>query len=87
MTKLRDSRDRRVRDAVVDELALDAMPHDDLVELAAVLYSLVDDWHNVSERPCGTCDSISTVLGRSIGCTRYRAIRSELRARAEGASG
>jgi len=82
MTKLRDPHHRQIRDAVVDELALDVMPKDDLVELIAVLYSLVDDWHNVSARPCATCDSISTVIDRPIGCTRYRQVRAAIRARA-----
>lgn len=72
MTKLRDPRDRRRRDAIIDERALDSMALDDLRELAAMVYFLTEDEHDVSNRPCPTCDPVSLVTGKAMGCTKWR---------------
>lgn len=52
-----------------------------LEELKSALGQAYDDHHDWSTRPCGTCSQASKLLGRPVGCDRYRARREELDAR------
>lgn len=78
-----DPRWQRIITGVVRRERLNAKPKGELVQLAAAAISLADDFHNVSMRPCPTCDPLSDLLDREIGCTAHRAnvTEAELRAR------
>lgn len=42
------------------------------VLMDAVLRLLQDDGHQWSERPCSTCQAISSIVGKPFGCVEYR---------------
>ena len=44
----------------------------DSERIIEVLAELNTDMHNVSNRPCGTCAQLTTLLGRRFGCDYYR---------------
>ena len=37
------------------------------------------DSHSWSERPCGTCQAITSIIGADFGCDRYRKERTAQR--------
>lgn len=47
--------------------------------LDVVLRGLQADPHVWSSRPCGTCQTISTMLARSFGCVRYAEERAAMK--------
>lgn len=48
--------------------------------IRAVTDLLYADPHGWSERPCGTCRSITALLGYRFGCDRFRLARAQAKA-------
>lgn len=46
--------------------AIDSLPVDRALREAVRVLNV--DWHNRSERPCGTCRAVSAALGEPFGC-------------------
>ena len=64
-------------DAALAALFADNYPAEDVIKAAArvlvgaVLDLLQEDNHNWSERGCGTCRAISSIVGRPFGCYEF----------------
>lgn len=49
--------------------------------LCAAIDGLNVDWHNRSERGCGTCQALTDAMGKPIGCIHYAIEAAERRER------
>jgi hypothetical protein len=56
------------------------------VLFGAVLRLLQDDGHQWSERPCSTCQAISSIVGKPFGCIEHARHRAQLRKERENAT-
>lgn len=56
------------------------------VVMGAVLRLLQDDGHQWSERPCSTCQAVSSIAGKPFGCVEYARRRAQQRAERESTS-
>lgn len=43
-----------------------------LILVKPILELIYSDPHQWSKRPCQTCQSITTIIGKPFGCNRYR---------------
>lgn len=46
--------------------------------METVLKLIQNDSHHWSKRPCSTCSSISTIVGKPFGCYKYREDKEKL---------
>jgi len=56
------------------------------VVMGAVLRLLQDDGHQWSDRPCSTCQAISSIVGKPFGCVEHARRRAQIRKERESTS-